>query len=879
MQFIYFRRFGYYLSIVALAGLASLSTFSTWLDGSADVALAAGDPVIAAAGDIACDPSSSNFNGGNGSSRSCRQKYTSDMLVNGGFAAVLALGDIQYYCGGYQAWLQSYDLSWGRVKAITRPAVGNHEYLTSGGTDCNSANAGADGYFRYFGTAAGQKGQGYYSFNVGDWHLIALNSNCSSAGGCGTNSAQGLWLQQDLAANQNMCTLAYWHIPLFSSGGRANNNMRALWQILYDNNVELVLNGHDHIYERFAPQAPTGTLDTARGIRQFIVGTGGSNHTSLASIAANSEVRNTDTFGILKLTLHPTSYDWRFVPEPGKTFTDSGTGLCRGSQTITTPSATLGPLPSVTTSAQANPAPTSGFTFRPVADAYINQSSPTTNYGTSTQLRTDGSPLVRSYLRFDVQNLAGRVTRATLRVYASSALSVGYDVRSATNTWGETTLNYNNAPAFGSAIAASGPVTAGSWTNVDLTSLITANGIYDIVLTSASGTALSLASREAAAANQPQLIVEVFDPTATPSSTPTPTETPTSTPTATATQTPTATETATQTATDTSSPTTTDTPTDTASATSTGSFTDTPAPTATETPLPTATQTESSMPTMTDPVNETPTDTGTPTHSDPQLDTPTATASTTGTPTDTETPLPSDTPLPTATDTETPVGTDTPQSTETATDTLIPTDTDTPEPLPTETMSPTATATNIPTPTQTHTITPTGSATPSRTATSTASATAGIRTFTFTPAADAYINQSSPTTNYGASTQLRADGSPLVRSYLRFNVQNLSGTVVTRVTLRIYANSSSTVGYDIRLVTSTWSESSITYNNAPPFGSAASASGRFSGGQWTTVDITSLITGNGTYNLALTTASSTAFSLASREAGANAPQLIIETAP
>src|SRR6185369_13371255 len=156
--------------------------------GGSPVALAASDPVIAAAGDIACDPSSSSFNGGNGTSVICHQKYTSDLLVNASLAAVLALGDVQYDCGGYQAFLQSYDLSWGRVKGITRPVVGNHEYLTSGGTDCTLANEGAAGYFNYFGAAAGNPGQGYYSYDIGTWHLIALNSNCTDVGGCSPNS-------------------------------------------------------------------------------------------------------------------------------------------------------------------------------------------------------------------------------------------------------------------------------------------------------------------------------------------------------------------------------------------------------------------------------------------------------------------------------------------------------------------------------------------------------------------------------------------------------------------------------------------------------------------------------------------------------------------
>jgi chitodextrinase len=321
-------------AVLALLILVGLIGFAAPNDIKS--ALATGDPVVAAAGDIACDPSSSSFNAGNGSSNSCRQKYTSDLLVNAGLSAVLALGDNQYYCGGYQAFLQSYDLSWGRVKSITRPAVGNHEYLTSGGTGCTSANQGAAGYFNYFGAAAGNRGQGYYSYDIGTWHLIVLNSNCGDAGGCSASSPQGKWLEADLAAHSNFCTLAYWHIPLFSSGGRAASNSKPFWQSLYNHNADLILSGHDHIYERFAPQTPTGTVDPVRGIREFIVGSGGANHTTLVQIAANSELRDANTFGVLKLTLHPTSYDWRFSPEAGKSFTDSGTTACHSSTTDTT---------------------------------------------------------------------------------------------------------------------------------------------------------------------------------------------------------------------------------------------------------------------------------------------------------------------------------------------------------------------------------------------------------------------------------------------------------------------------------------------------------------------------------------------------------------
>jgi hypothetical protein len=290
-----------------------------------------GDPVIAAAGDIACDPSSTNFNSGNGSSNACREKYTA-ALLNTSLAGILDLGDNQYYCGSLSAYQQSYGISWGTsaLKAITHPSVGNHEYLTSGGTGCDSTNSGAAGYFSYFGSAAGTQGQGYYSFNIGSWHLIALNSNCSSAGGCSASSPQGQWLANDLKTHTNMCTLAFFHIPLYSSGGRASSNMQSPWTQLYNAGADVVLSGHDHIYERFAPQNASGQLDTAKGIREFIVGTGGANHTSIATVAANSEVRDTTTFGVLKLTLHPSSYDWSFVRDASGsgTFTDSGSTAC-----------------------------------------------------------------------------------------------------------------------------------------------------------------------------------------------------------------------------------------------------------------------------------------------------------------------------------------------------------------------------------------------------------------------------------------------------------------------------------------------------------------------------------------------------------------------
>ncbi len=287
------------------------------------------DPVIAAAGDIACSASSSNYNSGNGTSDKCRQKYTSDLLVNAGLAAVLPLGDTQYENATLSGLNNSYNPTWGRVKSITRPAPGNHEYKT----------ANASGYFDYFnGTGvangpAGDRTKGYYSFNVGTWHLIALNStdHCTLIS-CAAGSAQEVWLKADLAANPNYCTLAFWHDPRFNSGHDGNaDEMAPLFQALYNADADVVLGGHAHDYERFAPQNPSAALDNARGIRQFVVGSGGAFWTSIGTPKPNSQVRQNNTYGVLKLTLHPTTYDWQFVPEAGKTFTDSGTGACHGS--------------------------------------------------------------------------------------------------------------------------------------------------------------------------------------------------------------------------------------------------------------------------------------------------------------------------------------------------------------------------------------------------------------------------------------------------------------------------------------------------------------------------------------------------------------------
>jgi acid phosphatase type 7 len=280
---------------------------------------------IAAAGDIACDPANAAFNSGTGSGGLCREQATSDLVAADNPDAVLALGDNQYECGGYDAFVQSYGPSWGRFRSMTFPVLGNHEYQTSGGTDCAS---GATGYFRYFGSRAGQSGKGWYSTDLGAWHLIALNSECSYIGGCGAGSAEETWLKSDLRANAAECTLAFYHRPRFgATSSDDTDSMGAMWSDLEAAKVDVVLNGHIHEYARFQRLGASGSPEAA-GIREFIVGTGGRSYQGSGSPRSTVQASSTSQFGVLKLTLRDGAYDWEFVPTTTGGFTDSGTDSC-----------------------------------------------------------------------------------------------------------------------------------------------------------------------------------------------------------------------------------------------------------------------------------------------------------------------------------------------------------------------------------------------------------------------------------------------------------------------------------------------------------------------------------------------------------------------
>ncbi len=269
----------------------------------------AGDPTIAAAGDIACQPGLACLSGATA---------TRNAITSIAPTTVLALGDTQYDSGTTSEFA-AYNSTWGIFKSMTHPVVGNHEYLTGG----------AAGYFGYFGAAAGNPTRGWYSFDVGSWHLIALNSECSFVGGCTATSAQGVWLKADLAAHPAACTLAFFHRPRFSDdSNHSDTTSQPFWDMLYPAGADVILNGHAHDYERFAPRSASGAINATGGIREFIVGTGGKDLNAPNYLGPRSEVNQHVTNGVLKLTLHPGSYDWRYMPAYGSSFTDSGTTAC-----------------------------------------------------------------------------------------------------------------------------------------------------------------------------------------------------------------------------------------------------------------------------------------------------------------------------------------------------------------------------------------------------------------------------------------------------------------------------------------------------------------------------------------------------------------------
>jgi uncharacterized protein YjdB len=290
-------------------GAATITATSEGKNGTAAITVSAPPPpgttvVLVGAGDI-----------GN-----CSSEETATTTLLAGIAGtVFTAGDNAYPSGYLSDFMSCYDPYWGQQKARTRPAPGNHEY-----NDDHSSSA--PGYYDYFGPIVGDSAHYWYSYDLGAWHIVVINSWLDMTVG----SPQETWLKADLAASTKRCTLAYDHYPRFSSGAThgSYSALQPIWQDLYDHGAEIMVSGHDHEYERFAPQTPTGLLDTVRGIRQFVVGTGGAGLYSFATPLPNSEVRNNSTWGVLKLSLSDSTYTWQFIPIAGQTFTDSGSGTC-----------------------------------------------------------------------------------------------------------------------------------------------------------------------------------------------------------------------------------------------------------------------------------------------------------------------------------------------------------------------------------------------------------------------------------------------------------------------------------------------------------------------------------------------------------------------
>ena len=383
-------------------------------------------PVLIGAGDIA-------------SCRSTGDEATADLLA-GIRGTVATLGDNAYPRGTDADFSECYAPSWGKFKARTMPSPGNHEYET----------AGASGYFDYFGRAAGNPGEGYYSYDLGSWHVISLNSNCSYVGGCGPGSPQEQWLKADLAAHSNACTLAYWHHPRFSSGLHGDTpSVAAFWDDLYQAGAEVVLNGHDHVYEHFVPLNPSGQTDPAQGISQFTVGTGGAELMEFEGDNPLSDVQIAGVNGVLVMELHRDGYNWQFVTTPNGEIADTGSASCHDAPselptdttgtttagttgiTDTSTTGTTGTTSSTSTTAGATLGTTTGTSTTGTTGTTIGTTTGTTTTGTTTTGTTTGTSTTGT--------TSSTSTRSTTGTADTTITTTGTTGASTGTTTGDTT--------------------------------------------------------------------------------------------------------------------------------------------------------------------------------------------------------------------------------------------------------------------------------------------------------------------------------------------------------------------------------------------------------------------------------------------------------
>ncbi len=732
----------------------------------------------------------------------------------------LYLGDV-YEDGTvseFYNWYGNQGSNFSAFASITDPTIGNHEYTGSS----------AAGYFDYWNNIPN-----YYSFNAGGWHFISLNSN-SSRIGVDPSSAQYQWLSQDLAANPGACTIVYYHHPLYNIGPEGpTTSMAAIWALMAQYGVSIVLNGHDHDYQRWVPLDANGN-PSPTGITEFVAG--GAGHGVQTIINSDSRVAfsddlNPETFGVLKLAINSSGAGFSYINSSGVVL-DSGVVPCvnaeadtqapstpggltataasstqinlswnastdnvgvagytiyRDGNPVTTVShATLSysdftGLPNTTynytidafdqagnSSTQSSPVSVTtpvmppSLTFNVQADTYVNASNPGSNYGSATVWRVNSSPDIHSYLKFNVQGLAGyAVTRATLSLYTNTTSStMGIQALAvADNSWAENTITYSNAPTLGSVIGSSLSYTAGSWVTVDVTPYVTGEGTYSFGITTVNSSTQSFAAKESGA-NAAQLIVDLSVPDDQPPSTP-------------------------------------------------SGLNASPS---------SATQVDLNWTASTDNVSVAGYDVyrdgsllatlsgSTLSYSDPGAQ-PNTTYSYT-------------------VDAFDPVGNYSNQSS--------PASVTTPD-LPT--------------------------------------------TFSITTEADTYDNSDFPANNYGSATALRVDSTPAENGFLKFTVPDLGTHSISQASLLVYSNSGSNNSINVYSVAdNTWDENALTYSNEPSMGSQLGSSNGVPNGDWVTIDVTSFVTGAGTYSFGITTPGSTTLSFATKESGTNAAQLVINLA-
>jgi chitodextrinase len=728
----------------------------------------------------------------------------------------LYLGDV--YQNGtiaeFYNWYGNGGTNFNNFYSITNPTIGNHEYTGSS----------AAGYFDYWNNIPD-----YYSYDAGGWHFISLNSN-SSRIGVDINSAQYAWLEQDLAANSNMCTMVYYHHPLFNIGPEGpTSSMSDIWSVMAQYGVSVVLNGHDHDYQRWVPLDGNGN-PSPTGITEFVAGGAGHGLQTIVGSdyrVAFSDDLNPEAFGVLKMVLNPAGVNFEYINSSGVTL-DSGVVSCAkagvdtqapsspsnvtvtavgatqvdltwqassdnvgvsgydvyrdGNLVATVSGATLsysdhsvmptstysysidafdpsGNYSALSTPVSATtPAMPSSLTFTVGADTYVNSGSPTSNYGSATVLRADGSPDLHSYLRFTVQGLAGYpILHAYLLIYANSSSSVGIDTEGvADSSWVENAVTYDTAPPLGAVLNSSGPFTGGSWVTLDVSSYITGEGTYSFGITTPGSSTISFASKESGA-NQAELVLNLLIPDSEAPSTPTGVA---------------------------------------ANASS-------------------STEVDLSWSASTDNVGVS----GYDIYRDSAI---LATVSG-ATLSYTDTTVLENTTYVYTFDAFDAAGNYSAQST------------------------------------------PVSVTTPSMSS-----------SLSYTVGADTYVNAGSPTSNYGSATVWRVDGSPDLHAYLQFIVQGLGGYQVQQAYLQVFANSRSSKGIDVLAVAdSTWNENTVTYDTAPPLGAQLASSGSFASGTWVTMDVTPYITGEGTYSFGIITPGSSTISFAAKESGVNAAQLVV----